>query len=269
MITEIPVSSITVLPGRRRLDPQWVETLSDMLSSQGQLSPIEVIADGDDFRLVFGHHRLAAAKLLGWSDIDAIVKDAKTFTSEAEITLREIAENLARRELSVLDRSVDIARWREVYEATHLVNTKGGRPRKLDPEETSLKFETSFSDAARKVLDISRPSLFRTLKISSIDTDVRERIALHAIADNQSELLALATEPPHRQKQIADLLVGEPAQATVAGAIAIIDGQRPKAKAEGWEKLSRAFSGLKPKDQDRFFELHEAAIARWLRGRNS
>ncbi|CAN7162879.1 ParB N-terminal domain-containing protein [Mesorhizobium amorphae] len=269
MPTKIAISAIDIPTGRRRLDPAWVETVADLFSSQGQLSPIEVLADGPRFRLVFGHHRLAAAKLLGWAEVEAVVKDALAFTDAAEIRLREITENLARRELSVLDRAVDIASWREIYEATHLLNTKGGRPRKIDPEETSLKFETSFSDAARKVLDISRPTLFRALKIATIPASVRDEISLRPIADNQSDLLLLAAVDDVGRQAAIGVLIGSQKATTFAEAIAILD-QAPKPTAPPkWEKVAGAFSLLKESEQDRFFVLHEAAIQRWMKGRQS
>ena len=46
-VADIPVELIDVMPGRRRLDPTWVETLSDLFSGQGQQTPIELVAAGD------------------------------------------------------------------------------------------------------------------------------------------------------------------------------------------------------------------------------
>lgn len=264
----IKIAMIDVPAGRRKLDPAWVETLANLFSSQGQLSPIEVIADGDRFRLVFGHHRLAAARLIGWHEIDAVVKDAAAFSSESEIKLREITENLARRELSALDRAVDIARWREIYEATHLLVNRGGRPKKVTLEETTANFAVSFSVAAQKAFGISERSIFNAVKIASIATDVRDRVALHAIADNQSELLALAAETADRQVDIAALLTAEPAQAaSVADAIALIDRLPAPSREPRWQKLATDFSKMKESEQNRFFELHQAAIQRWMKGR--
>ncbi|MES0034741.1 ParB N-terminal domain-containing protein [Mesorhizobium sp. M0046] len=269
-MTSILISTITVRPGRRKLDPDWVRTIADSFAAEGQHTDIEVVGTEEASTLVFGGHRLAAAQMLGWVRIKAEIRTAAEIADEAQRKLREISENLMRRELSVLDRAVDIAAWREIYEATHLLNTKGGRPRKVDPEETSLKFETSFSEAARKVLDISRPALFRVLKIASIHHAIRELISLHAVADNQSELLALAAEPVVRQGQIAALLTAEPPQAgSIADAIAIIDRTAKPAAEPRWQKLATDFSKMKTSEQDRFFELHEAAIQRWMKGRQS
>lgn len=267
-IVDIETALIDVPAGRRRLDPAWVETLSDLFASQGQLSPIELIEREGRYRLVFGGHRLAAAKLIGWSAIRAVVKDAAAFATEAEITLREITENMARRQLSVLDRSVDIARWREIYEATHRVAKRGRKSAIEAEDELSAKFALNFSEAAQRAFNLSRRSVFLACQIATIPSDLRDRIALHAIADNQSELLALAAEPADRQEQIVALLLAEPAQAaSVADAIAIIDRLPKPQPAQAWEKLSDTFSRLKQKDQDRFFELHASAIRRWLANR--
>ena len=269
-ILDIDIALIDVPAGRRKLDPVWVEALSDLFSSQGQQAPIEVIAAGERFRLVFGNHRLAAAKLLGWGKITASVKAADAFASEAELILREIAENFARRELSILDRAVDIARWREVYQATHLVAKRGPKAKSVLADELTAKFAVNFSVAAQKAFGLSERSIFNAVKIASIGAELRDQIALHAIADNQSELLALAAEPAARQHQIVALLTAEPAKAgSVGDAIATID-RTPKPGAEPkWQKLSTAFSQMKAAEQDRFFDLHEAAIQRWLKARGA
>ncbi len=267
----IPIALIDVPAGRRRLDPAWVETLADLFAGEGQRTPIEVVATGERYRLVFGGHRLAAGRQLGWSEIGAIVKAPEDYASEAEIVQAEITENLVRRELSALDKAVDLARWREAYNAAHLVAK--GRPRKAkdtpeQAEEISAKFCTLFSNVAQKALGISRRSIYLALKIASIEADVRERIALHAVADNQSELLALAAEAPARQDMIAALLTSAKA-GSVGEAIAIIDRVAKPAAEPRWQKVSTAFAGLKEAEQDRFFDLHEGAIQRWLKGRSS
>lgn len=270
----IRIDQITVPQGRRRLDPAWVETLAGLFASQGQQSPIEVIARDGGYRLVFGAHRLAAAKLLGWPEIDAVVKSPEDFTDEAEIALREISENLARRELSVLDRAVDIARWREIYEAAR-GPVKAGRRSKSSQvvtisEDGGERFAASFSEAARKALGIDRMAVSRAMRIASISAHVRQAISLLPIANIQSELLTLAAEPHERQGLIVGLLTGEPAQAaSVAEAIAILD-RLPRPQPEPrWQRVASAFSLLKPAEQHSFFELHRGAIELWLEERGS
>jgi ParB family chromosome partitioning protein len=108
-------------------------------------------------------------------------------------------------------------------------------------------------------------AISRSMRIASIPADLRDRIALHAIADNQSELLALAAEPTERQAQVVALLTAEPAQAgSVADALALVDRLPAPKAAVRWEKFSDAFSRMKEKEQDAFFDLQEGAIRRWL-----
>lgn len=280
VVADIDWPLIDVPAGRRKLDPDWVETLAELIRRDGQQTPIAVLATGDRYRLVFGGHRLAAIIQNGSPTIRAEVKTAEQLASESAIKLSEIMENLARRELSVLDRAFDIAVWREIYEAAHGA-VKVGRPRKADRNSpksgqfsegddtelgaNALRFALTFSEAAQRAFKLSRSSIFNAVKIASIAAPVRELISLHPVADNQSELLALAAEPADRQMRIAELLTAAPKPAaTVAEAAAIID-RLPKPAAEpGWQKLAGSFSRLKRADQDRFFELHEAAIRAWL-----
>lgn len=266
---QISIDAILVPAGRRRLDPAWVETLAFLIAEQGQKTPIEVVRDGETLTLVAGAHRLAARKQAGDTVILANVTPREDFESEAEITLAEITENLGRRELSVLDRAVDIARWRDIYEATNDVAGRG-RPkkRKLDEaasEKITDKFVSNFSTHAQRVLDLNERSIFRALRIARIGAEVRHRISLLPLADNQSELLLLAGETPDRQAKIAEMLAAEtPLAGSVAEAIAILDRLPKPLRVERWQKLSNAFSALKERDQAAFFDLHAEAIERWL-----
>jgi ParB family transcriptional regulator, chromosome partitioning protein len=268
-IVHVPVADILIGAKRRKLSLPWVETLAESMGKIGLRSPIEVALDESGLHhLVFGGHRLAAAKQLGWLDVPAIVSSVEDTEKASDLKLREISENLLRRSLSVLDRAFDIAEWRKIYEATHEV-AKRGRPKTVSAavweEERVQDFALNFSDAAQKLLDISRRTVFHHLKIASIGEDLRQRIALHAIADNQSELLALAAETPSwRQSAIADILLAEPPQvSTVTDAILLLDESPAPIKPERWQKLTSVFAALKERDQHRFFDANSAAIESW------
>lgn len=266
--SSIPVDAIDVLAGRRVLDPNWVKTLAADFHDRGQRTPIEVIQTGERYRLVVGGHRLAAVSLVGWSHIDAIVNAPEDFANEAEIRLAEIVENFMRRELSVLDRAMDVAAWREIYEAVKGA-VKPGRKTKAQADdeldEISRKFATNFTEAAQKALGLSRDAIFRSLKIARIGESIRQRIALHDIADNQSELLALVGHPVDRQAAIVNRLLA--GAGSVADAIAIIDNLAPEIPQAAWERMSERFSRLKSDEQARFFALHEEAILAWMASR--
>lgn len=271
--TKIKIADIRVPRNRRRTDPAWVATLmADMQAGNGHMVPIEVVPDteGYPYRLVFGLHRLEAVAGLGDSEIAAFIRDPKDVATEAQMRKREIAENLIRRQLSVLDRSRDIADWRDIYDAEHGTGKTGRKKNRevVEDDELSAKFALNFSEAAQTVLGISRRSVFHALKIATIAQPIRESISLHPIADSQTDLLLLAAEPVERQVAIAKLILAEPAEvANVADAIALLDKVPARAKEPRWQKLATDFSKMKTGEQDHFFDLHEAAIQRWLKGR--
>lgn len=275
-LRDIALSLIDVPQGRRALDPNWVETLAADFKVRGQRTPIEVLENGDRFRLVFGGHRVAARALNGDAFIAAIVKQPKDFANEAEIKLAEIVENFMRRELSVLDRAFDVAAWREVFE-TVKGTIKPGRKAKTgnslksetisddEIDHLASQFADGFSEAAQKALQLSRPAVFRYLKIAAIGETNRQRISLLPIADNQSELLSLVAQPSARQARIIDRLVD--GATSVADAIAIIDDVAPEVPLAPWERMSERFARLQPSDQHQFFSLHEDVILQWVASR--
>ncbi|MBZ9678934.1 ParB/RepB/Spo0J family partition protein [Mesorhizobium sp. ES1-1] len=272
--TKIKIADLRVPRNRRRTDPAWVATLmADMQAGNGHMVPIEVVpetTEGYQYRLILGAHRLEAVAGLGHVDIDAFIRDPKEVANEAQMRKREIAENLIRRQLSVLDRSRDIADWRDIYDAENGTGKAGRRKARevVEDDELSAKFALNFSEAAQSVLGISRRSVFHALKIATIPSAIRESISLHPVADSQADLLVLAAEPAERQAAIAKLLLADPAEAfTVADAIALLDKVPAPIKEPTWQKVATAFSKMKEGDQDRFFALHEAAIQRWLKGR--
>lgn len=280
-ITPVPVDAIDVPNGRRAIDPNWVEALATDMDARGQQTPIALVNIGKGrFRLIAGGHRLAAQIHRGAKSIDAIVRQPEDYASEAEMKLAEIAENFMRRELSVLDRAMDVSAWREIYEDARGAvkpgrKAKNDNSRKLatnsdlgDLEALAATFAESFTSAAQQALNLSRDGVFRALKIAAIAEPARSLIALLPMADNQSELLALSAQHVDRQLPIANLIAQGEAT-SVAHAIAIVDAKPAPVAGAPWEKVSERFSRLKEAEQNRFFDLHREAIERWLAKRGA
>jgi ParB family chromosome partitioning protein len=77
-----------------------------------QINPVTVRANkSGGFTLVTGAHRIAAAKLLGWTVVDAIV----TEMSDDEAIEAEVDENLYRSDLNGADRALFLAKKLELY----------------------------------------------------------------------------------------------------------------------------------------------------------
>jgi ParB/RepB/Spo0J family partition protein len=198
-IVKVPVKAVIVLGDRRECDPEAVSKLAESMLVIGLKTPITVrtvqrVIDPEgtdtitDQLLVAGAHRLEAARSLGWSEIDAFVLDG----DQVEARLWEIAENLHRKELTVLQRSQLIADWVEITnERSGQVVQKpnGGRP------------EGGIAQAARtlpvpgKTKEGRRKNIERSMKIAEISPETKQAAESAGLGDNQSALLEIAAQP--------------------------------------------------------------------------
>lgn len=279
-IDDIDIELVDVSACHRRPDPDWVETIREDMAARGQQMPIHVAEAGARFLLIKGRRRMLAAQAVGLSRIKAIV--LPEFATNAALLLAQISAQILRGKLIVLDRAVAVAQWRAIYEATAgevkpgpkatrvqtaSMRADAARPGigsnltpipsaqriglEVDPISDEVlaalaaSFSGTFSEAAQRALGLNKSAVSRCLRIATIDATVRERIALHPIADHQSELLALSAEPAERQTLIANLLLSSPPSAhSVADAIAVIDRVAAVAPRAAWERISDGFARL-------------------------
>jgi ParB-like chromosome segregation protein Spo0J len=76
--TSFPIDRIRVPVKRAKtLDPGKVTELAEAILTDGQLTPIRVRADGDNFVLIEGLHRLEALKALGEETIEGYLVHAR------------------------------------------------------------------------------------------------------------------------------------------------------------------------------------------------
>lgn len=108
----------------RPLITEAVDRLAASIKEIGLIQPVtvrpRVVSVGGlseaGFQIIAGHHRVAACRALGWTEIDAIVIDsAQSLTDE----LIEIDENLCRSELTASQRSSYTKRRKAIWEALH------------------------------------------------------------------------------------------------------------------------------------------------------
>lgn len=105
-----------------------VDKLAASIAQVGLIQPITVreVAmmqgplAGSGYQIVAGHHRVAACRALGWTEVDAIVVTA---ASHLNAELLEIDENLCRSELTASQRAQAIKRRKAIWEALHPAET--------------------------------------------------------------------------------------------------------------------------------------------------
>ena len=85
--------------------------LADDMERNGQRQPVEIRPDGT---IIAGHQRVLAATLLGWTEIDVIVRFDLEEKGDAAVEAHFLGDNLYRRQLSPLNRARCIRRLMEI-----------------------------------------------------------------------------------------------------------------------------------------------------------
>ena len=134
---KIPLFQITVNDGRRKASPEAVQELANSISKVGLLNPITV---DQEHTLIAGLHRLEAAKLLGWPDIECTVSSLAGLLAE----LAEVDENVVRKGLSAVEYSDLLLRRKEIYEMLHPETKNGG-----DRKSEKIRIAKCKSDSAK------------------------------------------------------------------------------------------------------------------------
>jgi len=119
----VVIDTITVSNRLRSVDAAKAKNLSDSIKEVGLLSPIILHSPTPDIlNLVAGAHRIEAAKLIGWNDIDAYIMEG----DELHAQLAEIDENLMRSELTQTQVGEHNKRRREIWAAMKEEEKTGG-----------------------------------------------------------------------------------------------------------------------------------------------
>jgi ParB family chromosome partitioning protein len=208
------VDDIYVDDHRRPLDLKAVEILKDSITRLGLLNPITITRrDGVDYFgdgdlvdnvpvLVAGRHRLAAVKALGHERIEAFMVQY----GDIDARLAEISENLHRAELTVQERSDQIAEWvRLVADKNKGVQVE--HPSNQQPHDKGIS-------AATRELGIDRAKVVRAVQIASIGDEAKGAAAAAGLADNQSALLEIAAAPQDQQAAVVEELATRKARST-------------------------------------------------------
>lgn len=241
-LQSIPIASIEVREDRARgIDLAWAEGLAGIIDAEGLIQPIAVIEIGEKltegekdfqplFRLVAGGHRLAACKSLGWEEISAQVYPDDFGNTD----LIETLENLARRELTALDKAKHFARFKSGYEAKHgpiqpgpnANSPRNGLIAEGQENQSPRDGLWSFHEVIAERTGFKRASIFDYLAIwNGLAPNSYERLrALDHIAGNKGQLKQLSEQSHDRQEQALGLIETDPKITTVGDALNALDG---------------------------------------------
>jgi ParB family transcriptional regulator, chromosome partitioning protein len=173
-LRDIAVSAIAPNPfqPRRSFDDNALAELAASISGSGLLQPITVRAVGSRFELIAGERRWRAVQQLGWTKIQAIVRD---FDDQTALSLALI-ENLQRDDLSALD-------------AAH------GYQRLV------VDFKVSPTEVA-KLVGKDRSTVANTLRLLKLPADVQELMQSRKLSEGHGRAL-LAIEDEAEMSRVA------------------------------------------------------------------
>ena len=202
---QMKICEIKINPGRRDIQQRNVEELVRSIAAVGLMNPITVTQDNT---LIAGLHRLEAAKLLGWTEIECTVSDADGLQAE----LAEIDENFVRAGLSHRELGDLLLRRKELYEAIHPETRQGQRNGQTvkNDKMTGLQAKPFSEDTADK-LGISKRTVERLVQTAANLTPEAKKI----IRDSDTKItrgdaLKISRLPPDQQAEAASVLTIAP-----------------------------------------------------------
>lgn len=198
----VPISEIKINAGRREADPEGVRELVDSISKVGLLNPITI---DREHTLIAGLHRLEAAKLLGWTEIECNVSSLEGLLAE----LAEVDENVVRKGLSAVEYSDLLLRRKEIYEALH-PETKNGGDQKSEKIRTSKcrsdSMKSFVQDTAEK-LGVGRRTVERQIQTAkNLTTEAKDIIRDTGTKITKKDALKLSRLEPEQQRDAASQL---------------------------------------------------------------
>ena len=194
--TRISLESIEPSPRNPRRRLPDVADLAESIRAYGLLQPIVLRPIDGRFEVLAGHRRLAAAHMLGWENIPALVRDA----DDGDAFLLTLVENLQRSDLSPREES-------RALEA--LVRERGWSTRqvaeaiKRSPAYVSKRLRV-FEDAVLAPLVLqNRITISAAEELLTVAPDRRKVLAQRA-ADERWDHASVRAAVKSRRSRVAD-----------------------------------------------------------------
>ena len=214
----------------RGRDADWEALIAATYAEIGQLVPIRLVRETSGRFILdgfgFGVSRLEAARLAGWTEIDAEWCD-RAAVDQRFYRLPEIIEAIARRRLTALDECRFLAEYKAIHLRLYPAAANGGDPQKKQVLR-GQNAKIAFWQVAAESTGLGRRSVEAKVAIwDGLGTAARKRLAGSRLADNQAALGQIAAATHGLQAKVLDLLLAIPPRAgTVAEAILLAQGKR-------------------------------------------
>ena len=244
----LPLQLTAIDPGKRlrsALDEPAIERLTESMSTIGLQSPVLVkpAPEPGCFHLLAGAHRLEAAARLGWEHIEAMILDV----DDDDSALIEIDENLARAELTALDRALFIAARKALHErlnpaARHGGDRKSGKYHKSNHDQVPNVSTRSFTATTAKRTGVSESMVRRAAMIGKhLTPALVGALAGTPLAEREGDLYRLSRLPAAAQRRIAKRLRQCPSPPRTLSALLPAPSREPVIQSpleRAWERAT-------------------------------
>jgi ParB family chromosome partitioning protein len=147
----LPIHEIKV-EDRQRQDLGNITELAESLKQFGLIQPVVI---SQDKRLLAGGRRLAAALLLGWTDIDVVYKNTLSLDEAFEI---ELEENVRRKDMSWQERCLTILKIHDLKKRNNALNGEAWGMRETAELLGSSKSNVHYCIAVARALAADKES---------------------------------------------------------------------------------------------------------------
>ena len=198
---KMKISEIKINPRRRDTQQRNVEELARSIAAVGLMNPITITQDN---MLIAGLHRLEAAKLLGWTEIECTVSNADGLQAE----LAEIDENFVRTGLSHRELGDLLLRRKELYEAIHPETRQGQRNgQTAKNDKLTVLAAKPFSEDTADKLGISKRTVERLVQTAAnLTPEAKKTIRDTGDKITKGDALKISRLPPDQQAEAAAVL---------------------------------------------------------------
>ena len=195
----VKISEIKINPGRREATTEAIGELAKSIAAGGLINPITLDQNNT---LIAGLHRLEAAKLLGWTEIECNIIGM----SDLQAELAEIDENIVRTRLTHQELGEQFLRRKEIYEMLHPETRQGMRNGQTAKSANLASLETkSFAEDTAEKTGMSKRTVSRLLQIANnLSGDAKQIVQANDMT--QDTALKLSRLPYHQQAEAASLL---------------------------------------------------------------
>lgn len=206
---------------RRHFDENAITTLADSIRQHGLIQPILVRSTGTGYQIVAGERRWRACRMLGMSEIPAVVKEF----SDSETAQIALIENIQREDLNPIE---EAAAYKELMENYNMTQ-----------EELS------------KAVGKSRSAIANAVRLLNMPEKVQELLRKGELSAGQAKAIAAAES----EEQMVDL-----AERAANGQITVRAIEKLLAQKDGEEKEEPAKADTEKKQAMNYLTEMEISL---------